>query len=106
MTSYACPRCHRIGTQLLEVRYAIGLEDRAAELMCATCVDELQSEELAYSRGRGSARAVWAIEILRIVGAAIASEESEGDPVKPARLPRTAAASTRPRRAARGGVGV
>ena len=65
---WACPRCYRIASRLLEVRYGLGLEDVGPTWMCGECLDDLNVEEADYSV-RGDywlARAVWAIEIVRV----------------------------------------
>ena len=68
--TFACPRCHRIVDELLEVRYAIGLVDYPPTTMCeSTCLAELHAIAGEYEAGHeiDPSRFVWAIEIVRTI---------------------------------------
>jgi hypothetical protein len=103
-SQFACPRCHRVVTGLLEVRYAIGLADLDPKLMCEADVDELRDEEAAYLAGDfQTSRPVWSIEIVRRIGDAAAVDVSPHRAAATSST-RIALPAPRPRRVSLGGV--
>jgi hypothetical protein len=65
--AFACPTCHSVVPWLSEVRYAVGMEDRAPSWMCHRCVDELRAQERIYAGGFGG-QPIWAVEVIRVRG--------------------------------------
>jgi hypothetical protein len=89
---FACPTCHRVVAQLLETRYSVGLADLPPRLMCDRCVEGLREAEREYLTGIPFAERVWAIEVVRVIGASKPFSAPPRPAVKPP--------------AARGGVAV